>query len=186
MFYDFQFIHVLPSPCIINSNQKRFKRNAHDVPKTFLTKCQVYSIRRSEAKRHDLIIYFTLVFRLHFGFHLNIHQLCLVHSSFPHHFVGYQECRLPDRIIVPITNPIDSHIIKGGKNMAYSIDSKVKDLRKSEAASDIIAQYTPGFKTDPQMKLVGALTFRKLCSFPQAGLSAEQLAEIDEKLKALG
>ena len=36
------------------------------------------------------------------------------------------------------------------------------------------------------MKLVGALTFRKLCSFPQAGLSAEQLAEIDEKLKALG
>ena len=56
--------------------------------------------------------------------------------------------------------------------MAFSIDSKVKDLRKSEAASDIIAQYSPGFKTDPQMKLVGALTFRKLCSFPQAGLSA--------------
>ena len=70
--------------------------------------------------------------------------------------------------------------------MAFSIDTKVKDLRKSEAASDIIAQYCPGFKTDPQMKLVGALTFRKLCSFPQAGLSAEQLAEIDEKLKALG
>ena len=70
--------------------------------------------------------------------------------------------------------------------MAFSIDSKVKDLRKSEAASDIIAQYTSGFKTDPQMKLVGALTFRKLFSFPQAGLSAEQLAEIDEKLKALG
>lgn len=70
--------------------------------------------------------------------------------------------------------------------VAFSIDSKVKELRKSEAASDIIAAYTPGFKTDPQMKLVGALTFRKLCSFPQAGLSAEQLAEIDEKLKALG
>ena len=70
--------------------------------------------------------------------------------------------------------------------MAYSIDSKVKDLRKSEAASDIIAAYTPGFKTDSQMKLVGALTFRKLCSFPQAGLSAEQLEEIDAKLKALG
>ena len=70
--------------------------------------------------------------------------------------------------------------------MAFSIDTKVKDLRKSEAASDIIAQYTSGFKTDPQMKLVGALTFRKLCAFPQAGLSEEQLAEIDEKLKALG
>ena len=70
--------------------------------------------------------------------------------------------------------------------MAFSIDTKVKDLRKNEAASDIIAQYSPGFKTDPQMKLVGAQTFRKLCSFPPAGLSADQLAEIDEKLKALG
>lgn len=69
--------------------------------------------------------------------------------------------------------------------MALSIDSKVKVLKKSEAATKIIEQYTPGFSTDPQMKLVGALTFRKLCSFPQANISEEQLAEIDEKLKAL-
>lgn len=37
--------------------------------------------------------------------------------------------------------------------MAFSIDTKVKDLRKSEAASDIIAQYSPGFKTDPQLTI---------------------------------
>ena len=35
------------------------------------------------------------------------------------------------------------------------------------------------------MKLVGGLTFRKLASFPQAGLTEEQVAEIDEKLKAI-
>lgn len=69
--------------------------------------------------------------------------------------------------------------------MALSIDSKVKELKKSEAATKIITEYTPGFATDPQMKLVGALTFRKLCAFPQAGISEEQLAEIDAKLKAL-
>ena len=67
--------------------------------------------------------------------------------------------------------------------MAFSIDTKVKDLRKSEAASDIIAQYSPGFKTDPQMKLVGALTFRKLCSFPQAGLNRSTLIERLARIK---
>lgn len=69
--------------------------------------------------------------------------------------------------------------------MGLSIDSKVKVLKKSEAACKIITEYSPGFATDPQMKLVGGLTFRKLCSFPQADISDEQLAEIDERLKAL-
>ena len=36
------------------------------------------------------------------------------------------------------------------------------------------------------MKLVGGLTFRKLASFPQSGLSPEQVEEIDAALKALG
>ena len=70
--------------------------------------------------------------------------------------------------------------------MALSVDSKVKDLKKSEEACAIIVEYAPGFATDPQMKLVGGLTFRKLCSFPQANITPAQLAEIDEKLKALG
>jgi len=69
--------------------------------------------------------------------------------------------------------------------MALSIDSKIKVLKKSEAATKIIEEYAPGFATDPQMKLVGALTFRKLCTFPQANIPEDKLAEIDEKLKAL-
>lgn len=69
--------------------------------------------------------------------------------------------------------------------MGLSIDSKVKVLKKSEDACKIISAYSPGFVTDPQMKLVGGLTFRKLCSFPQSDLTEEQLTEIDEKLKAL-
>lgn len=49
--------------------------------------------------------------------------------------------------------------------MALSVDSKVKELMKNEAAADLLEKYAPGFKTNPQMKLVGALTFRKLASY---------------------
>lgn len=70
--------------------------------------------------------------------------------------------------------------------MALSVDSKVKELMKNEAAADLLEKFSPGFKTNPQMKLVQGLTFRKLASFPQAGLNAEQIEEIDAALKALG
>ena len=69
--------------------------------------------------------------------------------------------------------------------MAVSVDTKVKELMKN-AAADILEKFAPGFKTNPQMKLVGGLTFRKLASFPQSGLNPEQVEEIDAALKALG
>lgn len=69
--------------------------------------------------------------------------------------------------------------------MALSVDSKIKELMKDAAAADLLEKYAPGFKTNPQMKMVQGLTFRKLASFPQAGLTAEQVAEIDKALKAL-
>ncbi len=69
--------------------------------------------------------------------------------------------------------------------MALSIDNKVKELQKNPAAAELLEKYAPGFKTNPQMKLVGALTFRKLASFPQAGISPEKLEEIDAALKEL-
>ena len=70
--------------------------------------------------------------------------------------------------------------------MALSVDSKVKELMKNEKAAEPLDSYAPGFESNPQMKLVQSLTFRKLCSFPQAGISPDKLDEIDEKLKALG
>ena len=70
--------------------------------------------------------------------------------------------------------------------MALSVDSKVKELMKNDAAAELLEKFAPGFKTNPQMKRVGALTFRKLASFPQAGISPEKLEEIDAALKALG
>ena len=70
--------------------------------------------------------------------------------------------------------------------MAVSVDTKVKELMKNAAAADILEKFAPGFKTNPQMKLVGGLTFRKLASFPQSGLDAAKVEVIDAALKALG
>lgn len=70
--------------------------------------------------------------------------------------------------------------------MALSVDSKIKELKQNPEAVELLEKYSPGFATDPQMKMVQGLTFRKLASFPQAGLSAEQVEEIDTALKALG
>lgn len=70
--------------------------------------------------------------------------------------------------------------------MALSVDSKVKELLKNEAAADILEKFAPGFKTNPQMKMVQGLTFRALAKFPQAGLNPDQVEEIDAALKALG
>ena len=70
--------------------------------------------------------------------------------------------------------------------MALSVDSKIKDLVKNPEAADLLEKFSPGFKTNPQMKMVQGLTFRKLASFPQAGLTPEQVEEIDKALKALG
>ena len=70
--------------------------------------------------------------------------------------------------------------------MALSVDSKVKELMKNDAAAELLEKFAPGFKANPQMKLVGAITFRKLASLPQAGISPEKLEEIDAALKAHG
>jgi len=64
-----------------------------------------------------------------------------------------------------------------------TIDSKVKALKKSEKATEIIVKYSPGFATDPQMKLVQGLTLRKLMSFPQAGLTQEQVDQLAKELE---
>lgn len=69
--------------------------------------------------------------------------------------------------------------------MGFSVDDKIKKLSKDERAASIISEYSPGFTTDKQMKMVYGLTLRKLASFPQAAELAEHLDEIDERLKAI-
>ncbi len=64
-----------------------------------------------------------------------------------------------------------------------TIDSKVKELKKNPQAVEIITKLSPGFATDPQMKLVQGLTLRKLMSFPQAGVTPEQVEALAKELE---
>lgn len=69
--------------------------------------------------------------------------------------------------------------------MAISVDSKIKEIMKNPAAVELMEKHTPGFSTNPQMKMVQGLTFRALAKFPQAKISPEKLEQIDAELKAL-
>ncbi|MBQ3662060.1 MAG: hypothetical protein IJQ41_05585 [Firmicutes bacterium] len=69
--------------------------------------------------------------------------------------------------------------------MAFSLDSKVKEILKDERASAVLDKFAPGASKNPQMKLVGGLTLRKLASFPQSAYLQEHLEELDNELRAI-
>ena len=69
--------------------------------------------------------------------------------------------------------------------MAFSLDSKVKDILKNPEAAATLDKFSPGASTNPLMKLVGGLTLRKLASFPQSAYLQPHLEELDQALKAI-
>ena len=68
--------------------------------------------------------------------------------------------------------------------MAFSLDSKIKDIMRSEEGRAVMEKYAPGSTSDPRMKLVGALTYRKLLSYPESAETAKFADQIDADLKA--
>ena len=68
----------------------------------------------------------------------------------------------------------------------FSQDSKVRELVKDADAVAILESYMPGFSTHPQLKMAFGMSLKQIAGFPQAKISPEMLAEMDEKLQALG
>ena len=69
--------------------------------------------------------------------------------------------------------------------MAFSLDSKVKEILKNPSAAAVLDRYCPGASKNPQMKLVGGLTLRKLASFPQSAYLQPHLEALDKELQAV-
>ena len=69
--------------------------------------------------------------------------------------------------------------------MAFSLDSKVKEILKDPRACEVLDKYTNGSSKNPQMKLVGGLTLRKLASFPQSAYLVPLLEDLERDLKAI-
>lgn len=70
--------------------------------------------------------------------------------------------------------------------MTVTVDSKIKDIVADQKAADIVEKYSPGFKTDKQMKMVYGLSLRGLSKFPQARTLAENLEQIAKEFSELG
>lgn len=68
--------------------------------------------------------------------------------------------------------------------MALSLDSKIKEIMRSEEGRVVMEKWAPGSSKDPRMKLVGGLTYRKLLSYPESAELAKHIDEIDAELKA--
>ena len=68
--------------------------------------------------------------------------------------------------------------------MTLSLDSKIRDIMRSEEGKAVMEKWAPGSSKDPRMKLVGALTYRKLLSYPESAETAKHSDEIDADLKA--
>jgi hypothetical protein len=68
--------------------------------------------------------------------------------------------------------------------MALSVDSKIKEIMRSEEGKLVMEKWAPGSTKDPRMRLVGALSYRKLLSYPESADLAPHIEEIDADLKA--
>lgn len=65
-----------------------------------------------------------------------------------------------------------------------SLDSKIRDIMRSEEGRAVMEKYAPGSTKDPRMKLVGGLTYRKLLSYPESAEVAAHAEELDRDLQA--
>ena len=67
--------------------------------------------------------------------------------------------------------------------MALSLDSKIRDIMRSPEGKLVMEKYAPGSTKDPRMKMVGALTYRTLLSYPESAETAKFADQIEEGLK---
>ena len=70
--------------------------------------------------------------------------------------------------------------------MAFSLDSKVKDILKNPAAAAVEGYILRKMGWPLRvLAVVGGLTLRKLASFPQSAFLKPHLEELDKELQAI-
>jgi len=57
----------------------------------------------------------------------------------------------------------------------FNENSKIGDLLKNEAAKAVIEKHLPKLATTPRLSMAKMFTLKDLVSFPQVGISQEQL-----------
>jgi len=85
-----------------------------------------------------------------------------------------------------IIEEVEEKIIEEVKTTRFSQDSTLGEVLRDPAAREVLERYVPGISTSSQAKLGYDMALKTIFSFPQAGVSKEKLAAIDEELRALG
>jgi hypothetical protein len=70
--------------------------------------------------------------------------------------------------------------------MSLSIESKLKEIMKNEAAVEILEEYIPGFRKSPNLKLAQGMSLEKIIRMTPGLKDAGNAEEIDSRLQALG
>lgn len=69
--------------------------------------------------------------------------------------------------------------------MAFSVDSRLKDLLEDEGAQQVLRKHFPNRGNDPRIQEVLYYSLRQIAYYPEANISQEKLKAVDEDLKAL-
>jgi len=69
--------------------------------------------------------------------------------------------------------------------MAFSVDSRLKDLLDDERAQAVLRKHFSDRGNDPRIQEVLYYSLRQIATYPEADISQEKLQAVDEDLKAL-
>ena len=69
--------------------------------------------------------------------------------------------------------------------MAFSVDSRLKDLLEDERAREVLRKHFPNRANDSRVQQVLYESLRSISYYAEAGISQEKLQAIDADLKAL-
>jgi len=69
--------------------------------------------------------------------------------------------------------------------MAFSENSRIREILADERARAILDKHLPGASTHPQLDMAMDMTLKEISWYPEAGLTPEMLKAIAEDLAAL-
>ena len=69
--------------------------------------------------------------------------------------------------------------------MAFSEQSKMREIVADERAKAILDKHLPGASTHPQLYMAMNMTLKEISWYPEAGLSKEKLQALVEDLASL-
>ena len=69
--------------------------------------------------------------------------------------------------------------------MAYSEQTRMREIIADERAKAILDKHLPGASTHPQLHMAMGMTLKELTWYPESGLTAAKLQALVEDLAAL-